>query len=230
MDLTGMKFGNLTVISRDYTKPARNYKTFWKCLCDCGKETIVSADKLRGGHTKSCGHIMGENIKKAAREKAALNNKIIRRYDNYSEISLNGIKTLIDNQFLDEVMKWNWLVSKAGYLFRHVYRGKTVWLHRFVMNLPPKELTVDHKNHEKSDNRCENLRICSSTENARNTVLRTNSKTGYKGVCAINNRFYAKINVCGKKIHLGTYDTAERAHEAYRAAAKRYFGEFACTG
>lgn len=60
IDLTGQRFGKLKVISRYGTK--RNRAT-WLCLCDCGKETIVTSDKLRSGHTKSCGCLISETAK-----------------------------------------------------------------------------------------------------------------------------------------------------------------------
>lgn len=52
-DLTGQKFGRLTVISR-----AENTKTGqarWNCICSCGNETIVRSAHLIDGHTRSCG-------------------------------------------------------------------------------------------------------------------------------------------------------------------------------
>lgn len=51
-DLTGQKFGRLTVIER-----AENIgdRTRWKCQCDCGNEIIVYATNLKRGLTKSCG-------------------------------------------------------------------------------------------------------------------------------------------------------------------------------
>lgn len=51
-DLTGMKFGRLTVIERAESKFG---KTYWKCLCDCGNVTVVRKDRLKNGYTKSCG-------------------------------------------------------------------------------------------------------------------------------------------------------------------------------
>jgi len=51
-DLTGQRFGNLVVLG---LAEKENGKINWKCICDCGKETIVSTSKLRSGHTKSCG-------------------------------------------------------------------------------------------------------------------------------------------------------------------------------
>lgn len=52
IDLTGHKFGRLTVIKFDCVDKRG---TMWLCKCSCGKEIIVAAGKLRSGHTKSCG-------------------------------------------------------------------------------------------------------------------------------------------------------------------------------
>ncbi|MDD4624634.1 MAG: hypothetical protein PHX40_04625 [Bacilli bacterium] len=52
IDLIGQRFGRLTVLERAENK---NNNTMWKCICDCGKETIVDAYYLRNGNTKSCG-------------------------------------------------------------------------------------------------------------------------------------------------------------------------------
>lgn len=51
-DLTNKKFGKLTVIERVNKK--KNV-AHWRCLCDCGNETVVIGRDLRSGHTKSCG-------------------------------------------------------------------------------------------------------------------------------------------------------------------------------
>jgi hypothetical protein len=52
IDLTGEKFGRLTVISRSENQYGR---TYWRCKCDCGKTTIVSSNNLKSGAVKSCG-------------------------------------------------------------------------------------------------------------------------------------------------------------------------------
>ena len=56
IDLTGQKFGDLTVI--DY---AGNSK--WNCQCSCGNTTTVAAYSLKSGTTKSCGHRRKEESK-----------------------------------------------------------------------------------------------------------------------------------------------------------------------
>lgn len=52
-DLTGGKFGKLTAIRP--TDQRKCGSIVWECICDCGKTTFVSAQKLKTGHTQSCG-------------------------------------------------------------------------------------------------------------------------------------------------------------------------------
>ncbi len=62
IDLTGQKFGRLTVI-KYLEKAERNNKTYsWLCQCECGKQIQTCAYKLRTGHTKSCGCMKAERI------------------------------------------------------------------------------------------------------------------------------------------------------------------------
>lgn len=57
-DLTGRKFGRLTVIERSSSNKKR--EATWLCVCDCGNSKIVSGNQLRSGHTKSCGCLHSE--------------------------------------------------------------------------------------------------------------------------------------------------------------------------
>lgn len=52
IDLVGQRFGRLLVVSK---AESRDNMTMWKCVCDCGNETIVYGNNLRRGYTKSCG-------------------------------------------------------------------------------------------------------------------------------------------------------------------------------
>jgi hypothetical protein len=56
IDLTGQKFGRLTVIKLDHIER----KSYWLCKCDCGKETISTSGDLKSGHKKSCGCLHDE--------------------------------------------------------------------------------------------------------------------------------------------------------------------------
>lgn len=56
-DLTGLKFGKLTVIGLDHKekRKTRGYRIFWRCICDCGNECIVNGDSLKYNRQNSCG-------------------------------------------------------------------------------------------------------------------------------------------------------------------------------
>lgn len=56
MDLIGQKFGRLTVVEHSLRKH------YYKCICDCGNETIVSFGNLKSGHSKSCGCLRKERL------------------------------------------------------------------------------------------------------------------------------------------------------------------------
>lgn len=61
-DLTGKKFNKLTVLERVCKENTK--QTYWICRCECGKETITTSAHLKNGHTKSCGCIQKEVVKK----------------------------------------------------------------------------------------------------------------------------------------------------------------------
>lgn len=93
--------------------------------------------------------------------------------------------------------------------------------------LPTKE--VDHENLHRSDNRWENLRVATRTQNRTNSRAMKNNSSGYKGVYPFRGRWRALITSNYKNIHLGLFNNPEDAHAAYCAAAQKYHGEFART-
>lgn len=55
-DLTGLRFGKLTVIEKvPAPRAVKNRYSYWKCKCDCGGEIITKKPNLINGDTKSCG-------------------------------------------------------------------------------------------------------------------------------------------------------------------------------
>lgn len=53
IDIKGKRFGKLVAIKD--TGVSKNQKAVWECVCDCGKIVFVAQDKLKSGHTTSCG-------------------------------------------------------------------------------------------------------------------------------------------------------------------------------
>lgn len=94
IDLTGKKFGRLTVIER--AENNKRGQTFWKCKCDCGKETIVNSVSLRSGDTQSCGCYLKERISKSFGE--ASFNHILREYKGQAKKG-NKEFSLSDDEF-----------------------------------------------------------------------------------------------------------------------------------
>lgn len=63
IDLAGQRFGKLIVIKKGNTHVTSGGAriTTWVCKCDCGNTTVVTSQKLRKGHTTSCGCAKKDN-------------------------------------------------------------------------------------------------------------------------------------------------------------------------
>jgi hypothetical protein len=95
-----------------------------------------------------------------------------------------------------------------------------------IGSFPDKE--IDHINQIKSDNRWNNLREATRTQQHGNKPLLTSNTSGLRGVRFNKrlNKWDACIHISNKKTHLGLFITKEQAVEAYNKAAESYFGEF----
>lgn len=109
--------------------------------------------------------------------------------------------------------------KKDGY-FTVNKNNKKIYLHRYILGVTDKGLTVDHINGDPTDNRKSNLRVCTMQENLQNRRCKgfsynTNAK-----------KYQARIRKDGKLKHLGYYRTSEEAQQVYRKAHAEAFGEF----
>lgn len=229
-DLSGQRFGKLTVIGRATLPKGSICK--WLCRCECGKTKAVQTYSLRRGETRSCGC-----SKIHRREEPARPPPEGSRYVLLSA----GKVALVDSADYERVAQFIWSASKPGgcrtyYASRSFWKNgkkEVVFLHRFIMNAGP-SVEVDHADHDGLNNRRLNLRLCTKQMNMRNV----SPSKGNKGAVFIPSRgkwranIVSRPNADGSKMlsrHLGYFDTAEQAHAAYDAAAKQYFGEFAFT-
>lgn len=116
--------------------------------------------------------------------------------------------------------------DRDGYLVMRI-DGKTYFSHRlvwlYVHGTFPSGV-IDHINRIKTDNRPENLRDVTRSENRQNTIAQKNNKSGYKGIWwhKQNKNWCASICVDGKQKHIGCFKTAEEAHLAYQKEASTY--------
>lgn len=145
------------------------------------------------------------------------------------EIKLTkGFTTLVDDEDYDIFSKWKWKYHYQGYACRTgKVNGKYVnyYLHRVIIDAK-KGQQVDHKNRNRLDNRRENLRIATSTQNNINSSPRRNSSSKYKGVnWHLDGRWKVSIQVAGKTIGVGWMLSEIEAAKAYDSAALYYHGE-----
>jgi len=124
-------------------------------------------------------------------------------------------------------------VDSGGY--RHLIFKREKWqTNRLVYYMyhgtDPLENQVDHINHDKADNRIENLRLASISQNKKNSRIYNNNSSGVTGVYWYpkSQKWTAKIciNSNGKLTHLGYFTNKEDAIKARREAEIKYYGEF----
>lgn len=139
-------------------------------------------------------------------------------------IPLNrGLFAIVDDEDYEGLSQNKWYLTSHGYVKSH-----REYMHRILLS-PQPDQQVDHINMDKLDNRRVNLRVCSARENSLYRPINKNNHSGYKGVSQRKDtkRWQAYIMVNRKRLHLGYYDTKERAAKVYNEAATKYFGEFA---
>ena len=147
-----------------------------------------------------------------------------------------GQVALIDDEDYDLVSQYKWCAqwnphTKSYYAKTNIRKVDGTWtmlhMHRLIMNAKKGE-QVDHINHNTIDNRKENLRLCTNSQNQHNQGKRVNNTSGCKGITwhKRDKRWQAQIKLNGKNIHLGLFLTPEEAYEAYCKAALERHGEF----
>jgi hypothetical protein len=125
--------------------------------------------------------------------------------------------------------------DRAGYVTSHGYRkihflDKQEYEHRLVYlwhhGYIPKE--IDHINGNKLDNRIENLREVTHSQNAMNVKLKKNNTSGVKGVCwdKTRNKWKVKVSINNKTINCGRYDDFELAELVAIEARDKYHRQF----
>jgi hypothetical protein len=122
-------------------------------------------------------------------------------------------------------------ITKLGYRKIRI-DGKIYFAHRlawyFMMKRYP-DCDIDHINGIKDDNRWENLRAATASQNQMNRTKTRSNTSGFKGVYWHEKlqKWQAKITIKKKQIYLGVFSTAEEASHAYQDAAFRLHRDFA---
>lgn len=107
---------------------------------------------------------------------------------------------------------------------RNYEAGRVAW---FYVNGEWPVGEIDHKNTERDDNRIDNLREATNSQQKANSRLYKNNLSGFKGVSRHGSGWRARVRKDNCVHNLGIFPTQELAHAAYAEKAVELFGEFA---
>lgn len=125
-------------------------------------------------------------------------------------------------------------VCKNGYLKiwinnKHYYAHRLAWLYNYGY-MPDKE--VDHINHNRADNRIDNLRLANRNQNSFNTSIRSDNTSGTKGISWYSrlNKWRVYIHANNKQKTFGYFDDLEFAKLVISEVRERYHGHYHYSG
>lgn len=234
-DLTGKKFGRLTVIKQveDHIEPSGAHVDMWLCICECEEQNIrsIAGASLRKGRTKSCGCLQRESAKALGKSKRKIN-----KYDLTGEFGV-GLTSNTNKEFYfdledyDKIKDYCWIEHSRDDGYKWITTNdhdnkKMLNLHKLISGY---EL-CDHKNRNTFDNRKQNLREVTYSQSSMNRGLPKNNSSSFIGVSLDKSRekWRSYIGINGKHIFLGYYDDKYNAIIARLNAEMKYFGvEFA---
>ena len=136
---------------------------------------------------------------------------------------------LVDKLDAEEISWLHWVPREsAGRSFYAQTRlnGRRVMMHRMIMDAPS-GVEIDHINGNGLDNRRDNLRYASRGENSRNKSPSTRNTSGFLGVHRSQGKWRAQIQIDGRQVCIGRFDSPEEAARERDKAAIRLHGEFA---
>jgi len=145
----------------------------------------------------------------------------------YNKKQEEKCRTKIDLEDVDKIKNYKWYQGSSGYAQSDNVEGKRILLHKFLMKSEGFDY-IDHINSDKLDNRKDNLRYVTGSENNYNREYSSNFENENIGI------YYSKskalwetyIGYKNKKIYLGGFKDKKDAIEARREAEIKYFGEY----
>jgi len=223
-NLVGKRFDRLLVLSEDKSNKLKKHKKYI-CLCDCGTIKSIIGRSLNEGSITSCGCKRKEGRKRKLNKYEFNDNYIIGYTSNTNK------EFYVDLENFNLIKNFTWQENNKGYIITQVKKenlnSKKISLHHLILGIENgKGIIIDHKDRNRANNRKYNLRIANSAQNRINSIIRKDNKYGFTGVYNRDNRFYSKITVGGKDIHLGGFDTKKEAIIARINAEIKYYGEF----
>lgn len=121
---------------------------------------------------------------------------------------------------------WTGAMHYKGYgLYGAEYAHRVSY--QICMGPIPNGMQIDHLCHNRACVNPYHMRVCTLRQNHLNSLMHSRNTNGFKGIVKNHNRWMARIQINGKQTYLGTFDTKEQAHEAYRNASIFFHGDYA---
>lgn len=228
-EIIGKKYNDWEVLGFGRKKDNR---ITYRCICRCGHCDNIIRDIPRGtlknNKSKSCGlkHKINNNF-----------STYTNKYDLSKKYGIGYTKNnepfYFDKEDYDKIKKYSWSCHSNNEKYIITTKKKDngkyerIFMHNLIMNNINKENIIDHKNRKPNDNRKNNLRIVTHSQNIMNTKLYSNNKSGVKGVYLSNdNKWKAYITFKKNRIHLGTYEDKNEAIKARLKKEYELFGKY----
>lgn len=207
--------------------------------CDiCGR---LSHKKIRlHGYTLCNKHMHqlfnhGKFLDNIQRTNHDLNDYIIKDdiaiFNVYNQKSIKTGEFIIDKEDLELIRYKKWRYSSYGYIVTGSGKGKIKQLSRIIFGEDniPEGYVIDHIDNNPANNRRNNLRCCTQSENVKNLTKSCNNTSGFSGVYYDKNRnkWKGEIKYNSIRLHLKRYDTIKEAVYSRYVAIEYLYKEFA---
>lgn len=146
----------------------------------------------------------------------------------YIELT-KGQRAIVDDEDYEWLNQWKWCAVQDDHRYYAIRRlgHRRIAMHRVIINASNDQF-VDHKNNNGLDNRRDNLRLATSSQNQHNRRKQTSESSSiYKGVRRYRNGWEASIKLKNKEIWIGVFKTEHQAALAYDLWAHDLYGEYA---
>ena len=214
IDLTGRRFGALTVIELAPRDQWQYGRISWRCRCDCGKTCVVTGDNLRRGVRTSCGCRAGV----AQKRRGSTENIAHKDYAGVTFGELTGIERVGRDKWL-----WQCSCGQRKIIRPSLVQAGDIQSCGHVLRQTGRRKILDDNVMGFVDGTS-----LAAIRGIVNGTMRSTNTSGVTGVQVVRRgdrvRYKARIVYQRKEHSLGTFDTLEEAAKARREAETQYFG------